>query len=143
MEWTKDFDKGIFLVNVLAVIYNPETRMLLIGRRENDPHVANLSWVFPGGRPDYEKDLEENVAEIVKAKTGLEVEVKNIVFAKTYPEKRNFLSVYYFTEVHVIGGEETPSDDLKELKWIKPSEVDQYFTTSLHPKLHYYLKTLD
>lgn len=141
-DWTQ-FDKGVFLVNVLAIIYDPKTRKILIGKRENDPHVPELSWVFPGGRPGYKKDLEHYVAEIVKEKTGIEVEVKNVVFAKTYPEKREFFSVYYFCECYVVGGEEKTSEDLVELKWVKPSTVDKYFTTSLHPALHKYLRTLD
>ena len=69
--------------------------------------------------------------------------VKNVVFAKTYPEKREFLAVYYYCECEVVGGEEKPGSGLVELKWVKPNEVDQYFTTSLHPKLLEYLKGLD
>ncbi len=135
------FDKGSFLVNLLAIIYDPKTRKILIGRRENDPHIKELSWCFPGGRPSYKEDLEFYLKHIIKIKTGLEVDVKKVVFAKTYPEKREFLSIYYFTEL--IGGEEKPSRNIKELKWVKPTEVKDYFTTSLHPKVLEFLKTLE
>nr|MCK4930211.1 NUDIX domain-containing protein [Nanoarchaeota archaeon] len=135
------FDKGSFLVNLLAIIYDPKTRKILIGRRENDPHIKELSWCFPGGRPSYKEDLEFYLKHIIKIKTGLEVDVKKVVFAKTYPEKSEFLSIYYFTEL--IGGEEKPSRNIKELKWVKPTEVKDYFTTSLHPKVLEFLKTLE
>ena len=67
--------------------------------------------------------------------------MKKVVFAKTYPEKREFLSIYYLCEV--VGGEEKPEEKLVELKWVKPTEVKKYFTTSLQPKLLKYLKTLE
>lgn len=57
MDWAQ-FDRGVFLVNVLGIVYNPKTREILIGKREEDPYIKELSWCFPGGRPDYEDDLE-------------------------------------------------------------------------------------
>ncbi|MCK4634804.1 MAG: NUDIX domain-containing protein [Candidatus Aenigmarchaeota archaeon] len=139
MDWSK-FEKGVFLVNVLGIIYDPETKKILIGRRKNDPYIKELTWCFPGGRPAYEEDLEYYLKEQIMVKTGLEVEVKEIVFAKTYPEKREFLSIYYLCEV--TGGKENASEKFVEIKWVEPTEVQKYFTTSLHPKLLEYLKTL-
>lgn len=140
MDWTR-FDRGIFLVNVLGIVYNPETRQILIAQRENDPYLKKLSWCFPGGRPAYGNDIEFYLKHEIKNKAGLEVDVKKIIFAKTYPEKREFLSIYYYCEV--ISGKEKSAEKFIELKWIKPSDVRKYFTTSLHPKLLDYLKTLD
>ncbi|MBC7943346.1 NUDIX hydrolase [Candidatus Saccharibacteria bacterium] len=142
MDWTL-FEKGVFLVNLLGIIYNPNTKMILIGRRVNDPNLKDLSWVFPGGRPDYKNDLEFNVAHEIKENTGLDVGVKNIVFSKTYPEKREFLSIYYYCELESIDAKEQPIGNLKEFKWIKPTDVTEYFTTSIHPKVLEYLKTLE
>lgn len=141
MDWGV-FKKGVFLVNVLAIIYDPKVRKVLIGRRENDRWIKELSWVFPGGRPDYKNDLEDNVMEIVKEKTGLMVKNPKIIFSKTYPEKREFLSIYYYCEPENAGKEEI-SEELVELMWVKPSDVVNHFTTSLHPKLLKFLKTLD
>lgn len=47
-----------FLLNVLGIVYDPETRKILIGRRENDPYLKKLSWTFLGGRPVYDNDLD-------------------------------------------------------------------------------------
>jgi len=140
LDWPS-FDRGVFLLNVLGIVYDPNTRRILIGRRENDPYIKNLSWVFPGGRPAYEKDLEHYLKLEIKGKTGLNVDVKNVVFAKTYPENRNFLSIYYHCEV--VGGTEKAGDKLLEIKWVRPTEVRRHFTTSLHPALLDYLRTLE
>ena len=140
MDWS-EFNRGVFLLNVLAIVYDPETRQILIGRRENDPYLKELSWCFPGGRPAYEQDLEHYLKLEVNKKTGLNTEVEKIIFAKTYPEKREFLSIYY--QCRVIGGQEKADEKFVEIKWIKPTDVQNYFTTSLHPKVLEYLKALD
>ncbi len=139
MNW-KQFDRGVFLVNVLGIVYNPKTRKILIGLRKDDPYLKKLSWCFPGGGPAYKKDLEFYLKQEIKNKTGLNVKVKKIVFAKTYPEKRKFLSIYYDCEK--IGGKEKAKEKFIQIKWIKPTEVKKYFTTSIHPELLRYLRTL-
>lgn len=133
-----EFDRGVFVVNVLGVIYNAGTKQILIGRRENDPYIKELSWCFPGGRPAYDQDLEEYLKIEIKKKTDLDITAKEVVFAKTYPEDRRFLSIYYFCEAdntEAIAGEK-----FVETKWIEPQNVEKYFTTSLHPVLLQYLK---
>jgi len=126
------------LVNILGIVQKDEK--ILIGRREQDPYVKELSWTFPGGRPAYDDDLEYYLKHEIKIKTGLDVDVKRIVFAKTYPEKREFLSIYYYCQV--IGGKEKAGEKFKEIKWVKPAELKKYFTTSLHPALMDFLKQL-
>ncbi|MDO8660751.1 MAG: NUDIX domain-containing protein [Candidatus Woesearchaeota archaeon] len=140
MDWTQ-FGRGVFLLNVLGILYNPKTRQILIGKREKDPYIKKLSWTFPGGRPAYKDDLEFYLKHEIKMKTGLNVDVIKLVFAKTYPEKREFLSIYYYCEV--VGGEEKAGEKFVEIKWIKPTGVQKYFTTSLHPRVLDYLRTLN
>ena len=130
-----------FLLNVLGIVYDPETRKILIGRRENDPYLKKLSWTFPGGRPAYDNDLEYYLKREVKIKTGVDVEVEKIIFAKTYPENRELLSIYYLCKP--IGGPEQAGEKFVEIKWVKPTKTKDYFTTSLHPTLFEYLKSLD
>ena len=136
-----EFDRGIFLVNVLGIVYDPKTGNICIGRRENDPYIKQLSWSFPGGRPTCKEDLEFYLKHEVKLKTGLDINVKKIIFAKTYPEKREFLSIYYLCEF--TGGEAKAGEKFVEVKWVKPTEVQKYFTTSLHPILFKFLESLE
>lgn len=140
MDWNQ-FDRGVFLLNVLGIVYDKKAKKILIGKRENDPYLKELSWAFPGGRPRYEKDIEFYLKHEIKIKTGLNINVNKIIFAKTYPEKREFLSIYYLCEV--IGGKEKAGEKFSEIKWVKPIEVQNYFTTSLHPTLLEYLKSLN
>ena len=138
-DW-KTKDRGVFLVRVLGIVYDPKKKQILIGRTENDPFIPKLSWQFPGGRPAYEQDLEFYLKLEIKKKTGLDVVVKKIVFARTYEVKREFLSIFYHCEP---SGKAKAGEKFVELKWIKPTDVKKYFYPPVHPEVLKYLKTLE
>ena len=140
LDWNS-FERGVFLVNLLAIIHNPKKNLILIGRREKDPYIPELSWCFPGGRPGYAEDLEHYLKHEVKKKTGLDIKPRELIFAKTYPEHRQMLSLYYHCDI--IGGEEKAGEKHVENKWVKPTEVKKYFTTSLHQKIYEFLQKLE
>ena len=96
-DWSQ-FNRGVFLVNILGIVYNPKTKKILIGRRENDPYVPELSWQFPGGRPAYDKSLEHYLKLEIKKKTNLSVNVKRIIRARTLLERKEFLLIYFYCE---------------------------------------------
>jgi len=131
----------VFLVVLLGVVYGPKTGKVLIGRRENDPYIKALSWSFPGGRAGHNAGLEESLKESIKKKTGISVSVGKVIFAKTYPENRKILSIYYLCEPAEGSGDLAaapigkPKSGFVELKWVKPEEISDYFTTSYHPNL--------
>ena len=129
-----------FNVVLLGVIFDPAKRKILIGRRENDPYIKELTWVFPGGSLNYDEDLDAALKKKIKEKTGLDVKNLGAIFSKTYPEKKEFLSIYFLCEA--IGGKEKAADDLVELKWVNPGEVEKHFTTSFHPHMKEYVLNL-
>ena len=137
IDWDS-FDRGVFLVNVLGIVQRDGK--ILIGKRGKDPHVKELAWSFPGGRPAYDKSLEESLKDEIKKKTNLDVEVEKLIFARTPEEKEEFLLIYYYCEV--VGGKEKAGEKFKEIKWIRPEEIKKYFTTSLHPELVNFLNQL-
>ncbi len=139
MDWSQ-FDRGVFLLNVLGIVYNPKTKKILIGRREDDPFIKELEWCFPGGRPAYKDDLEHYLKHEIRIKTGLDVEVERLVFARTIPENREFLLLYYLCKQ--VSGEENAGEKFVEIKWIKPTEVKKYFTTSIDRRLMDFLERL-
>ena len=128
-----------FQTILLAIIYNPKDKKILIGKREKDP-IKEMGWCFPGGKPNYEKELEESLKNKIKNKTGYETSNLGTIFVRIAPEKRDQVLIYYLCEV--IGGNEKPNDDLKELKWVSPEELEKHFTTSFHPDLKEYIMNL-
>jgi len=133
-------DKPKFEVVVLGVIFNPQEKKILIGRRENDPYIKELTWCFPGGRLQVGEDVDQALKRNIEAKTGYIVKNLGAIFSKTYPEKKDLVSIYFLTEV--FEGEEKPGRDMIELKWISPNELEKYFKISLHRKLKEFLNDL-
>jgi len=136
----KETVKENFSVIVLAIIFDSEKRKILIGKRENDPYVEELSWVFPGGRLTPGETEEQTIKRKIREETGLEVENLGTVFSRVFPEKNDFFLIYNLCEL--VGGNEKPEGDIKELKWVSPDEIENYFTTSFDPKLKEYINNI-
>jgi len=134
-------DKGIFMINLVAIIYNPKTKKILIGRREKDEYVPELGWSFPGGRPAYDRDLEESLKDEIMKKTNVNVSVKSIIFARITPEiERKQIIIYYYCETK--DKEAKAGEKFSEVKWIPPQEYKKYFTTSVNEKIARFLEEL-
>ncbi len=142
METLKEgsFEKGVYYPIVLGIIFNTKTKKILIGKRKDPKDISGLTWAFPGGRPEHGEELEDAIKREVKEETNLDVESMGVIFAKTYPEKRDLLAIYFLCEV--IGGNEKADEDFSEIKWVSPKELTKYFTTSFHSKLREYLEGL-
>ena len=134
----KELEK--FSVIVLGIIFDPKTKKILIGRRENDPHVPSLIWTPPGGSITPKESLENSLKIKIKEQTGLETENLGNIFAMIPDEKKEFILLLYLCEV--TGGKEKVGGNLKEIKWVNPEELDNYFTIAYHPYLKEYIMNL-
>lgn len=139
-DWNK-FGRGVFLVNVLAIVYDRKIKKILIGRRQNDPIVKTLNWNFPGGRPAYKKNLEYYLKLEVKKKTTLNVNIKKLLYARIPEENKKFLLLYYLAEP-LNAKQAKAGEKFVEIKCIKPTEAKKYFTTSVHPQIMKVLRQL-
>ncbi len=134
----KDLEE--FNIVLLGIIFDPNKKRFLIGKREKDIYIKKLTWCFPGGRLNHGEDLEKTLKRKIKEKTGLKIENLGVVFSKIYPEKKDLLSIYFLCEV--LEGKEKASGDMVELKWVKPEELENHFTTSFHPHMKEYVLNL-
>ncbi len=139
LDW-KSIERGVYLVNVLGVVYDSKEKKILIGKRENDEYVPELGWCFPGGRPEYGEDLEEGLKREIKKKTGLKTESLGNIFSRIPEENDKFILIYYLCEK--VGGEEKAGEKFTEIKWVNPEELESYFKTSFDPRLKEYIENL-
>ncbi|NCN38836.1 MAG: NUDIX domain-containing protein [Candidatus Aenigmarchaeota archaeon] len=116
---------------------------MLIGKRDKDEYIPELSWSFPGGRPTYKHSLSMSLRMEIKKKTNLDVNVVDCFFARTLPERPEFLQIYYFCEVTGESKKPKAMEKFKEIKWIKPTEVEKHFTTSIDPVVMEFLGALE
>jgi len=126
-----------FSVAILGIIFDPRKKKILIGRREGDPHLPELTWCFPGGRAIPKEDVDVTLKNSVEKTTGLVVKNLGAIFSKAYPEKEDLLAVYFLCES--FEGEEKVGGSFKELKWVDPEELEDHFTSSFHKKLKEFL----
>lgn len=101
---------------------------ILIGKKEEDEeHPIGGEWHVPEGHLEKGEKFEEAVKREVEEETGLEVSVHSIVdvmsFAKRPGEERNSVQVFYHCEADSDNAK--PEDDLQEIKWIRPEEIEE------------------
>lgn len=137
MEKTTNLDQ--FNVILLGIIFNPANKKILIGRR-SDSLTEGLNWSFPGDLSNHKEDVDKTLKKKIKEQTGLEIKNLGSIFAGALSDKKDHLVVYFLCEA--VGGEEKAADDLVELKWVSPEEVEKHFTTSFHPRLKEYIMNL-
>ncbi|MEK6945646.1 MAG: NUDIX domain-containing protein [Nanoarchaeota archaeon] len=125
---------------LVGVIFDPAKRKILIARKESDPELKGATWVFPGTELHYRDDIDKILKARIKEKTGFDVKNLGAIFSKVYPERKDYLAVYFLCEV--FKGKEKPWQFYKELKWVSPDELEKYFTTSFHPRLREYITNL-
>ena len=41
---------GQYIVRIVGAVFDPKTKKVLLGKRENDPYIDGLTWCFPGSR---------------------------------------------------------------------------------------------
>ncbi len=129
-----------FHVLLVGIIFDPEKRKILVARKEKDPELDGLTWFFPGTELHYGDDLDKKLKSRIKEKTGYDVKNLGAVFSKAYPERKDYLAIYFLCEA--VGGEMKPWKFYRELEWVDPEELEKRFTTSFHPRLKEYIMNL-
>jgi len=133
-------EKEKFEVTVLGVIFDPKTRKILIGKREENTSTPELRWCFVGGKLTSKEELDNTLKRKVKERTGLNVKNLGVIFVDNSTFNDNFLLLYFLCEA--VQGKEKVGEKFEELKWIKPTEIENYFKIKLHTRLKEYLTNL-
>jgi ADP-ribose pyrophosphatase YjhB (NUDIX family) len=122
------------IIIALGIIVNNQGKVLIGARKQRDPWVENLSWVFPGGQIeslDFEKELKKDV----KKETGLKIKVNSLVASRIHPDSGfkpvQIVALYFYCEPVSNSQKVIPGGDLSKLLWVKPTKVFKYFTTSV------------
>lgn len=114
--------------SVNVVVVNDAREILLIRRSDND------NWALPGGAIDLGESLTQAAVRETKEETGIDCEIIGLVGIYTDPghiifytsngEARQEFSVVL--KARAVGGSPTPSDESTVVRWISPSEAENY-----------------
>src|SRR5271157_4198358 len=96
-----DFEEGgnSFAVVLLGIVFDPEKRQILIAKKEKEPSIKKLHWIFPSSRATSEEKLEDSLKKRIKEKTGYDVEILGSVFSRIPPERKDIILLHYLCEV--------------------------------------------
>ncbi len=113
---------------VSVVVVNGAGEILMIRRSDNG------NWALPGGAVDLGESVAQAAVRETREETGIDCEVtglvgiysdpKHIIFYTSNGEARQEFSIVLTAQP--LGGEPTPSDESKEVRWLPPSELASY-----------------
>jgi 8-oxo-dGTP pyrophosphatase MutT (NUDIX family) len=142
---TKAKIKEEIIIIALAIIEN-EGKILIGARQGKDRWVDNLTWVFPGGKID-SLDFHKELVKEVKEETNLTVNSLNLITARVHPDAGfkdvQIVALYFHCGLSNTKQKEKPMGDLAKLKWVKPTDVFKYFTTSTCDDVTKFLTTME
>lgn len=131
------------IVTGLGIVTNRQGKVLIGALKSPDLYVKNLTWSFPGGRLtslDFARDVKQKIEE----RTGVNVEVKNLITSRVFPDNSldNVQIITLYFHAVASGDSVKPTDPYKYLKWVKPMNVFKYFTSSTSDEVTKFLLTL-
>ena len=129
--------------SVNVVVVNGSGEILLIRRSDND------NWALPGGAIDLGESARQAAVRETKEETGIDCEITGLVGIYTDPkhiilytsngEARQEFSIVM--TARLLGGEPTPSDESKEVRWVSPADaVGWTMDSAMHIRINDYLR---
>ena len=111
------------IVRVVAAIIRDDGGRLLITRRPDNVHLAGL-WEFPGGKVEPEESLIAALVREIQEEIGVTIEVLDEYFQVEHPYPERTVRLHFFN-CRILSGEPKPLH-VADLRWVLPSELDQF-----------------
>lgn len=114
-------------IGVGVVVWTDE-RVLLV-RRGKPPRRGE--WSIPGGAQHVGETIIEAAVREVREETGLEVAITGLLDVIDFIDRDEGAVVrYHYTLVDMVAdavaGSARPGDDVAEVAWVSPDELDRY-----------------
>ena len=125
----------------IAILRNKIGKVLIINRVHPERAINDqkLTWVFPGGAIENDEKPEEALTREVRAETGYDIKVLNKISERNYPQPFVHLKYYLCDFASFRSNVIEDVHEVDKIKWVEPSELTNYFTTDMDPKVAKYL----
>jgi hypothetical protein len=124
-----------FYVKIIGIIFDTTTRKILIGKGKDDEKYS-----FVEGDLTQTEELDACLKRTVTEKTGYFVHNLGSIYAENMLKNKNKLKLHFLCEIKA--GEEKLGENIKELIWVKPSEVEEKLQVKLPSRLYEYITNL-
>ena len=125
-------EKQKFSVKIIGIIFEPKSRMIMIGKNFRDKKFSFLE-----GDLKYDEELDVGLKRVAKEKTGYKIHNLGTVYARNKLKKKNELHIYFLCEA--TEGKEKPGPKVEKLKWIKPKQIEKEIKEKLPARLREYI----
>lgn len=115
--------------------------VLIARRRKTNEYIPRLTWCFPYAMLSENESPRAKVIELFEKETGIKVKIKKFLFTAVPSENYKVTDYYYWVEY--VAGSLKSGENFSELKWVKPSELPKYFTTTIEYKVMEFLKQFE
>lgn len=128
----------------VGIVRNAHGEVLIV-KRQNEDHAGghlHVVWTFPSGRKinghtpaemeqrQPETERAQNVEAGILAETGYRIKADRQISLRVHPDFGEVTS-YHLCHLEQAEPAQAPSrpDSILEIKWVKPEELKNYFTT--------------
>lgn len=122
------------LINI-GVVVNDKQEVLIVKRAKEEKSTdgaVTLTWAFPGGKQRFDESRKQGVEREVLAETGYQVTSTKEINLRSHPQFPVII-IYHLCHLVQKAPTQKPSEpwEITEVKWVKPEELKNYFTTNL------------
>jgi hypothetical protein len=129
-------EKDLFYIKIVGIIFDTKTKKILIGKNQGDEKYSFLE-----GNLIQNKELDLVLKETVTGKTGYSVHNLGSIYSENMLQDLKKVKLHFLCEVK--SGEEKPGENVEELLWVKPSEVEEKLQVRLPTRLKEYILNLE
>ncbi len=127
----------------VGVVVNSEGKVLIARRidKEKGADGSTLYWVFPGGGVEENETMFDTVKREVFEKTGYRIQPIEEISKRKHPQIDIFIH-YILAELDrsfETLGQIIDTHEIDKCLWVRPEELEDYFTTELDPGVKKYL----
>jgi ADP-ribose pyrophosphatase YjhB (NUDIX family) len=121
-----------FRVKIIGILFNPNTRRILIGKNKGDKNLSFLE-----GDLRYDEELDVGLKRITDEKTGYIIHNLGAVYARNKLNEKDQLQIFFLCEA--TEGTQKPGKKVAELRWVKPNEIEKMIKKKLPTRLKEYI----
>ena len=129
-------EKELFYIKIVGIIFDTTSRKILLGKNQGEDVYS-----FVEGELTHEEEIDKCLKRTITEKTGYKVHNLGAVYAENMLKDTDKVRIHFLCEIKE--GELVKGDKVDELKWVKPSEVEEHLGLKLPTRMHEYVMNLE
>lgn len=122
----------------LGIVQNNQGEVLVVRRVKVEQGKGEkvLKWAFPGGKQKLKENRKECVEREILDETGYPISWVKEISLRVHPEI-SVIVVYHACKLKEEKAIKNPAQpwEIAEVRWVKPEELRELFTTSIDPQV--------